>query len=55
MTKYIFGFRPINLISRASKSIFSHFLELTFFLDEESNKEVKAICQPEFFANTLTH
>lgn len=26
------------------------FLELTFFLDEKSNKKIKTICQPEFFA-----
>jgi metal-dependent hydrolase (beta-lactamase superfamily II) len=34
------------------------YLVLTFFLDEESNKEIKAICQPEFFAlmfKCMTH
>jgi hypothetical protein len=37
----------IILFSQPKKVTF--FLELTFFLDEESNKEIKAICQPEFF------
>ena len=31
------------------------FLELTFFLDEKSNKKIKAIFQPEFFAKLSKH
>jgi len=30
-------------------------LELTFLLNQKSNKKVKAICQPEFFAMMLKY